>query len=49
VSAGLPASFREDVCPELAVERIYWQSRGGKGKPPKIPGDELIDEEAKVQ
>jgi len=32
-----------------AVEHIYWQVRGGKGKPPKIPVDELIHEEAKVK
>ena len=32
-----------------AVEHIYWQSRGGKGKPPKIPGDELIEAESEVQ
>ncbi|MGH8034514.1 MAG: hypothetical protein ACREO9_04760, partial [Lysobacterales bacterium] len=31
-----------------AVEQIYWQTRNGKGKAPKIPGDELIQEESKV-
>jgi hypothetical protein len=38
-------SFQEHL---QAVERIYWQSRGGKGKPPKIPGDELIEAESEV-
>jgi hypothetical protein len=31
-----------------AVENIYWLARNKKGKPPKLPGDELIDSEAKV-
>jgi hypothetical protein len=38
-------SFKQHL---QAVEHIYWQSRGGKGKPPKLPGDELIESEAKV-
>lgn len=31
-----------------AVEQIYWQSRKGKGKAPKIPGNEFIEQEAQV-
>lgn len=31
-----------------AVENVYWLARNKKGKPPKLPGDELIDSEAKV-
>jgi len=38
-------SFKQHL---QAVEHIYWQSRGGKGKPPKLPGDELIESEAQV-
>lgn len=32
-----------------AVEQIYWQTRNGKGKAPKIPGNEFIESEAQVQ
>ena len=38
-------SFRKHL---EAVEYIYWQSRGGKNKAPKLPGDELIDAESQV-
>ena len=38
-------SFKQHL---QAVENIYWLARNKKGKPPKLPGDELIDSEAKV-
>lgn len=38
-------SFKQHL---RAVEYIYWLARNKKGKPPKLPGDELIDSEAKV-
>ena len=38
-------SFRQHL---QAVEYIYWQTRGGKGKPPELPGDELIEAESRV-
>jgi hypothetical protein len=31
------------------MENIYWLARNKKGKPPKLPGDELIEAEAEVQ
>jgi len=39
-------SFKEHL---QAMENIYWLTRNKKGKPPKLPGDELIESEAKVQ
>jgi hypothetical protein len=38
-------SFRQHL---QAVEYIYWQTTGKKVKPPKLPGDELIDAESQV-
>ena len=38
-------SFRQHL---QAVEYIYWQARGRKGKPPELPGDELIEAESRV-
>ncbi len=38
-------SFKQHL---QAVENIYWLSRNKKGKPPKLPGAELIDSEAQV-
>jgi hypothetical protein len=39
-------SFKEHL---QAMENIYWLARNKKGKPPKLPGDELIEAEAEVQ
>jgi hypothetical protein len=38
-------SFKQHL---QAMENVYWLSRNKKGKPPKLPGDELIDSEAEV-
>ena len=38
-------SFKQHL---QAMENVYWLTRNKKGKPPKLPGDELIDSEAKV-
>jgi hypothetical protein len=38
-------SFKQHL---QAMGNIYWLARNKKGKPPKLPGDELIESEAKV-
>jgi len=38
-------SFKQHL---QAMENVYWLAGHKKGKPPKLPGDELIDSEAKV-
>jgi len=38
-------SFKQHL---QAMENVYWLTRNKKGKPPKLPGDELIDSEAEV-
>lgn len=38
-------SFKQHL---QAMETVYWLTRNKKGKPPKLPGDELIESEAKV-
>jgi hypothetical protein len=39
-------SFKEHL---QAMGNIYWLARNKKGKPPKLPGEELIESEAEVQ